>query len=156
MEYGGVGYHIQKVIGMDPALMVGWAKGIYAVEIIYLASTALPKLSALVFYLRVFVSHDKQTLLRPLAISTIVLVIANWFAFTFTAFFQCKPLAFWWDKTIIGGKCFDIQTFYRASCIPNLFTDFAVLALPISSIYKLKMRPAKKVSLIAIFMTAGV
>ena len=151
-----MGWHVERVEATNPELMVGWAKGIYAIEIIYLTAVALPKLSAMAFYVRIFIINGKYTLLRPVAYGTVALIIANWIAFVLAAILQCHPIAFWWDKTIAGGTCFDVQSFYRAMCVPNLFTDIVVLGLPIGSIYKLQMRLAKKLSLIAIFMTACV
>jgi hypothetical protein len=147
-----VGHHVSDVMKDNPELMVGWAKGIFAIELIYLASVALPKLSALSFYLRVFVYRKG----RVFAYIIIGLVILNWVVFTISAILQCRPIAYWWDKTIQGGTCFNVQVYYRAMCVPNIATDVMVLLLPISSLVQLKLPLLKKMALCFIFLTASV
>ena len=148
---GGVGRHVSEVEKDDPALITGWAKGIFAVELIYLTSVALPKLSVLSFYLRIFTTRGS----RIFAQAAIALFSVNWAAFMVACFFQCRPLAFWWDKTIEGGSCFNVQAFYRAMCVPNLFTDLVVMLLPMQPILKLKLQLFKKIALLVIFLTAS-
>jgi hypothetical protein len=112
---------------------------------------ALPKLSVLFLYLRIFTTHGS----RISAQGTIALISLNWVAFVVACFFQCRPLAFWWDKTIEGGSCFNIQAFYRVMCVPNLFTDLIVMSLPMQPILKLKLQVFKKIALLIIFLTAS-
>lgn len=148
---GGVGRHLSEVEKDDPALVTGWAKGIFAVELIYLTSVALPKLSVLFLYLRVFTTRGSRISTQV----TIAFISLNWVIFVVACFLQCRPLAFWWNRTIEGGSCFDIQAFYRAMCVPNLFTDLIVMSLPMRPILQLKLRVVKKVALLIIFLTAS-
>lgn len=148
---GGVGHHISEVKQDNPALITGWAKGIFAVELIYLTSVALPKLSVLVLYLRIFTTRGCQISAQ----GTIALVTLNWVAFVVSCLLQCRPLAFWWDRTIEGGSCFEVQAFYRAMCVPNLFTDLIVMLLPMQPILKLRLQVFKKIALLIIFLTAS-
>ena len=147
-----MGHHISDVLKNDPDLLITWAKIVLAIELIYLSSVALPKMSALCFYLRVFV-YPKG---RAFACIVIGFVVLNWAAFSIAAILQCKPTAYWWDKTIQGGVCFNVTVFYRAMCVPNLATDILVLALPITSLIQLKLPPFKKIALCFIFLTGGV
>jgi rhodopsin domain-containing protein len=147
-----VGRHISDVLKDDPELVIGWAKGMLAIELIYLASVALPKLSALCFYMRVFVFRKT----RIFAYSIMGFVILNWAVWSISAILQCRPVAYWWDKTIPGGVCFNVQIFYRAMCVPNIATDIMVLALPITSLIQLKLPLFKKVALSFIFLTGSV
>ncbi|KAH9216680.1 hypothetical protein DL95DRAFT_362975 [Leptodontidium sp. 2 PMI_412] len=149
---GGVGHYISEVKQDNPALVTGWAKGIFAVELIYLTSVALPKLSVLVLYLRIFTTRGCQISAQ----GTIALVTLNWVAFVVSCLLQCRPLAFWWDRTIEGGSCFDVQAFYRAMCVPNLFTDLIVMLLPMQPILKLRLEVFKKIALLIIFLTASI
>jgi rhodopsin domain-containing protein len=138
----------------NPELIAGWAKGVFEIVLInvYLASVSLPKLSALFFYLRVFVYRKG----RIFAYITIGLVILNWVVFSITSIFQCRPIAYWWDRTIQGGVCFNVRIYYSAICVPNIATDVIVLLLPISSLIKLKLPLLKKIALCFIFLTASV
>jgi rhodopsin domain-containing protein len=148
-----VGRHIWDVLENDPKLVIGWAKGILAMELIYFSSVALPKLSALCFCLRVFVFGRKAHIF---AWTVIGVVILNWATFSISAILQCRPVAYWWDKTIQGGVCFNVPVFLRVTCVPNIATDIMVLALPITSLMQLKLPLFKKIALCFIFLTGGV
>ncbi|KAN0072015.1 hypothetical protein V8E54_009744, partial [Elaphomyces granulatus] len=150
--HGGVGYHTSDVLENDPELVTFWAKEILAMELIYFPSVALPKLSALCFCLRVFVFR-KARIFTWIVIGVIIL---NWVAFSISAILQCRPVAYWWDKTIQGGVCFNVPVFLRVTCVPNIATDVMMLALPITSLMQLRLPLFKKIALCFIFLTGGV
>lgn len=55
VKIADVGRHLPAVLIESPSKLATWAKCIYALELIYLAAVALPKLSKLCLYLRIFV-----------------------------------------------------------------------------------------------------
>lgn len=65
--------------------------------------------------------------------------------------FQCKPvtgsIAF-----VQGSKCLPPLPFFYAQTIPNLITDFAILAFPVPTIWTLQMPLTKKLGLIMVFL----
>lgn len=63
----------------------------------------------------------------------------------------CRPFAFNWDKTIIGGKCGDQVTSFTVTGIINLITDVMVLLMPMQPLYQLQMAMYKKLTLAAVF-----
>jgi hypothetical protein len=63
----------------------------------------------------------------------------------------CRPFAFNWDKTIIGGRCGDQVTSFTVTGIINLITDVMVLLLPMQPLYQLQMATYKKVTLVSVF-----
>jgi hypothetical protein len=148
---GGVGYHLAAVLKNEPSVLVNFAKAAFSVEQIYLTAVALPKLSILCFYLRIFISRTS----RILTYIAIALVLMSWTAFILTGILQCRPVAYQWDKTI-PGECLDVIAYSRATCVPNVLIDLVVMALPLSSIVKLKLPLFKKIALTIIFLTAGV
>ena len=147
-----MGRHIWDVLENDPKLEIGWAKGVFATDLIYLPSVALPKLSVLCFCLRVFVFRKARIFTWIL----IGIIIMNWAAFSISAILQCRPVAYWWDKTIQGGVCFNVQLFFRVACVPNIVTDVMMLALPITSLMQLRLPLFKKIALCFIFLTGSV
>ncbi|KAH7317548.1 integral membrane protein [Rhexocercosporidium sp. MPI-PUGE-AT-0058] len=151
VPYGGVGLHLARVKMTNPHLLTGWAKGILAIELIYLTAVALPKLSVLCLYLRIFTTKSS----RRLAQAIIIFIAVNWAAFMVAVCFQCIPLAYWWDRTIPGGKCFNVQAFYRIMCVPNIVTDIVVMVLPIKVVVELKLPTIKKIALFIVFLTAS-
>jgi len=128
------------------------AKEVLALELTYLASVSLPKLSALCFYIRVFV-YRKARIIASIVIGFIIL---NWVVFSITAMVQCKPFAYFWNKTIQGGICFDSQPFLRAMSVPNIATDIIILALSITPLTQLTLPLFKKIALCFIFLTGSV
>jgi hypothetical protein len=102
-------------------------------------------------YLRIFPSR----IIRNTAKGTIAFLLLACLANLIAAVLQCQPLAYWWDKSIVGGTCFDVQSYYRMQSVPNLITDAIVLALPLQPIWNLKMARIKKVGLAVAFLTAS-
>lgn len=152
VRVAGVGHHVSAALKADPDVLVKWAKCIYALEWLYLPAVALPKLSLLSLYLRIFVK-------RWFKVSTwavIVLVILNWATFLLASTFQCSPVAYQWKKKIPGGHCFDVQLFYRMVNVPKLVTDVAMLALPIPMVWQLQTSKSRKAGLMVVFLTGSV
>lgn len=56
----GVGRHLVYNMQKDPPIIVAWAKSLYALEWLYLPSCALPKISVLLLYLRIFASRTER------------------------------------------------------------------------------------------------
>lgn len=151
-KVGGVGRHVTFIEEQQPKALSGWAQCIFAFELVYFTSVALPKLSILCLYLRIFNWKGSMRL-------------AAWMIFTITAMtsvslfvaacFQCRPLAFWWDKTIKGGSCFDIQLFFHVQSLPGFILDLAIMALPLKTIWNLKLPLIKRLALVGVFVIAS-
>ena len=148
----GVGRHLTAVLIEDPRRLVNWFKSIYALEWLFFTSVALPKISILCLYLRIFTTRGA----RITCYVMIGVIVANWIAFVFAATFQCTPVAYQWDKKIPGGRCFDISAFYKSSSVPNIATDLVVLILPIPTVLALKASMIRKLGLMFVFLTGSV
>ncbi|KAF3771402.1 hypothetical protein M406DRAFT_24719, partial [Cryphonectria parasitica EP155] len=149
---GGVGRHVLWLEEEMPEALVGWAQCIFAFEIIYFTSVALPKLSILCLYLRIFNWTGRM---RNTALSILALTVMTSVSLVVAACFQCRPIQFWWDRTIPGGSCFEIQTFFHAQAIPGLILDVAIMVLPLRTIWHLEMPLIKRLALIGIFAVAS-
>ncbi|KAL8723938.1 MAG: hypothetical protein Q9166_008214 [cf. Caloplaca sp. 2 TL-2023] len=134
-----VGRHFTVALKLNPDTLGIWIKCVYALEWIYLPAVALPKLSLLSLYLRIFV---KKTF-RQATYVLMVLIICNWIAFILASTFQCSPVTYQWNKKIRGGHCFNVQLFYRMVNVPNIATDAAMLVLPIPMILSKLSRSLK-------------
>lgn len=91
-KVGGVGRHVEFVKEFEPDALVGWAQCLFAFEIIYFTSIALPKLAIILMYLRLFVWKGT---LRNISWLLFGLVSATSVSLVISACFQCIPLAFW-------------------------------------------------------------
>jgi hypothetical protein len=76
-------------------------KPFWASIVVYNLGLFLTKFSILLQYLRIF----PYRLFRVLCFSLMAFIFA-WSCWTvFSSIFFCKPVQFFWDKSIPGGKC---------------------------------------------------
>lgn len=140
------------VLEDSPADLTAWAKSLYALEWLYLASIALPKMSIVFLYLRIFTDRG----VRLICYALLAFVGAVWLSLTIASNFQCVPLAYQWNKMIPGGYCFDIGSYYKATSAPNIFSDIIMLVLPIPTIMKLQTTVLRKLGLLLVFLVGSV
>ena len=152
VKIGGVGRHLPALAVLDPIRIVRWAKLLLAVEWIYLLAATLPKLCILAIYLRIFTVK----LYRRICYVIAAVVIANFIAGGLTGTFACKPVAYNWDKTIAGGRCIDIDGFFRWISLPNIITDVVMLVLPLPVVWGLRATKNQKIGLTITFLTGSV
>ncbi|KAK4167026.1 integral membrane protein [Cladorrhinum sp. PSN259] len=153
VKIGGVGQHAVVLAIYNRKALTSWAKVLLAFEYAYFTAVALPKLSILCLYLRVLNWNH-----GPWRWATFVLfglVSATWLSMMIAVCFQCQPLSYWWDKTIPGGKCFNVQTFFHAQSIPGFILDFLIMVLPLRKIWELKLPIAKRFALVLVFVVAS-
>lgn len=151
-KIGGVGRHVEYVEEEHPEQLTGWAQTILAFELIYFTSVALPKLGIICLYLRLF---NWKGAMRNVAWVLFALTAMTSFSLVVSACFQCTPIAYWWDKTIPGGRCFDVQAFFHAQAIPGFVLDMAIMALPLQTVWHLKMPLVRRLALVAVFLVAS-
>ena len=136
-----------------------------AVEITYCLVICITKVSILLLYLRMFSPS------RTVCIIIHVNLWANVLFYTagfFVEIFECVPReAIWnprhghsgtyydpWDGGKTGTyKCVNQDLLEVVSAVFNLLSDFAILLLPISTVWYLQMRMKKKVAVLVVFAT---
>ena len=148
----GVGRHLAAVTEADPSKLATWAKSLYALEWLYLTSVALPKMSILFLYLRIFTSRGARMTCHAL----LWIICATWFSFTIAFNLQCIPLAYQWDKSIPGGHCFHVDAYFKATSAPNIVTDVVILVVPIPTVVNLQTTLARKMGLLLVFVVGSV
>ena len=129
VQYSGVGRHEVVVYEEGPEYIVLWAKFLVVESFLYLTVVAVPKLAILMIYLRVF----PTPVVRKLCYTIGSLMVLYMVIVCLVAGFACRPLAFFWDKTL-DGTCVDIKALYQWASFPNIITDVAMLVLPIPMI----------------------
>ena len=68
------------------------------------------------------------------------------------AIFECTPVAYFWDKSILGGTCINQDQFYRWNGVANLLIDFMILTLTMPLIWHLRLHTRHKLSLTFVLM----
>ncbi|KAF2252600.1 hypothetical protein BU26DRAFT_394231, partial [Trematosphaeria pertusa] len=152
VKKAGTGRHMDYILMTDPGKITEHYKGIMINEVLHPAAVAFPKLVVVLLFLRVFTNR----LERYAAWTLVAAVGATWFSFTVASCFQCTPFAYNWDKTIPGGKCFNVIAFAYSSSVPNIVTDVAVLFLPIRTVLDLKVSIGRRIGLLLIFLTGSI
>lgn len=152
VQVAETGRHMGYIVTHDPAKITEHFKGIMVLELLHPAAVAFPKLIVVLLYLHILTAKYERIAAKIL----VFLITATWLSFTVAALFQCMPFAFNWDKTVANGKCFNTQVFANSSSVPNIFTDLAVLVLPLRTVWGLKISVGRRVGLLLIFLTGSV
>ena len=107
------------------------------------------KTSLLLLYYRIFgVVHW----FRWLLVIAWSIVLLHYVIALFIGIFECTPVAFYWDKTIIGGTCINENKFYQWIGVANLLIDFMILCLTMPMVWRLQLDILQNISLSGIFL----
>lgn len=81
-----------------------------------------------------------------------IIVILYYIVDFSVAVFECKPVAYFWNKKIEGGTCINQNQFFRWNGVANLLIDFMILTLTMPLIWSLNLKDRQKASLSAVFL----
>ena len=114
-------------------------------------ANSLVKLSLLFFYHRIFPSAT----LAIIANIAGAFVLAWCLTFCFVVIFNCRPVQYYWDKSIQNGHCINgnLESYLLAAT--NVVGDIVILILPIPWLVKLQLDTTKKIALIGTFLLGG-
>lgn len=71
------------------------------------------------------------------------------------AIFTCTPIRKVWDPTVVGGTCIDIRSFFIGIAVPNVFTDLALLVIPLPYLWGLQVKLPQKIAVMFVFILGG-
>ncbi|KAG0643980.1 hypothetical protein HOY80DRAFT_1031495 [Tuber brumale] len=145
----GMGSHIKTLSRQE---ILAFLKALWILNIVSASQTMFAKLSVLVFYRRVM-GHHRWFKLATSAI--IVFVILLGIQYELVLFCFCQPLQFFWNKTIPGGYCLDLELAHLINLVLNLITDLVITVLPFPILTKLELPRRQKFGLCAIFGLGG-
>ncbi|KAL8936666.1 MAG: hypothetical protein Q9211_004070 [Gyalolechia sp. 1 TL-2023] len=148
--HAGLGRHTTVVGGpVEPDEVVLYYKIFLPLQLFYFCSAAAIKTSLILLYYRIFAIHRW---FRFELLGAWIIVILYFLVDFFVAVFECKPVAFFWDKSIQGGTCIDQNQFFRWNGVANLLIDFMILTLTMPLIWRLNLKSRQKASLSAVFL----
>ena len=140
----GNGRHIWNIKGDD---YVNYLRFVYAEEVIYGPVIFAVKLAILLLYLRVFQP------IRATWVALHMIVWGNLLSYVIIMFmeaFQCWPVGKAWYP-LFPGRCVDQTSLQISSASINIISDFAILVLPITTVWNLNVSQKKKYGLFAVF-----
>jgi len=73
----------------------------------------------------------------------------------FAIIFSCHPVQYYWDKSIPGGTCININSLSYGITGAGFITDLMVLLLPLPSLWNLQMQSSRKLAIMGIFVLGG-
>ena len=120
-----------------------------AIEFTYVSAVTSSKIAIILLYFKLFARHRRWLRYYCYVIAAIIILVFLYGIIS--AGVGCSPFAYNWDKTIPGGKCFDILTSYRWVSFPQIVTDVALMAVSFPAIYKIQVPASTKVGLFATF-----
>ncbi|EHA57628.1 hypothetical protein MCOR27_005054 [Pyricularia oryzae] len=147
--YGGMGFHakdIESRFGIVPGES-RFMKYFLAMSIIWCGNLALTKVAILALYCKIFT-------MRPFIIAArcaTALVISCTTIMAIGSLTICRPLDFFWDRTLADGYCGDISALWISTASISLTTDFIVLLLPMPHLYSLEIKRPLKLALFGAF-----
>jgi hypothetical protein len=73
----------------------------------------------------------------------------------FTSTFSCWPVAFYWDPTVLGGKCINKTILGFTNAGITILTDVMILILPIFILKGLLLPMRQKIGVILVLSLGG-
>ncbi|KAL8888010.1 MAG: hypothetical protein Q9205_002299 [Flavoplaca limonia] len=146
----GFGKHMNA---LPTAEVFHWFKYLYAFEFLYTLGMAAVKYSVLCFMYRIFPIVQFRRILK----ASLVFVVALTVACVIVSIFQCIPVHKFWETLggelapLMGARCINVQKYFVISGAINTFTDFALLAMPIPILWRLRTGKPQKLLLTGIF-----
>ncbi|KAL0929977.1 uncharacterized protein CTRU02_215186 [Colletotrichum truncatum] len=147
--YFGGGFHIYE---LSKEQLKGFKKGVYIITLTYSSASYFTKLALLFIIIRVFGVHKKTVI----GTYTVVIFLTGYsIPILFLKGFICRPLAGFWDQTIIT-TCYNQQAIFIADTSISAVTDMAVLILPVPVAVTLRMSWNKRLRVIAMLSSGGI
>lgn len=113
----------------------------------YKVVITLNKVSILCLYYRIF---SVETWFRYTSYGGIAFIVSSGTAYIVATVFQCTPVYGFWDRTK-DVQCINPASFWQSYAVLNIITDFAILAMPLSQIAKLRLPRVEKFGLSIVF-----
>lgn len=145
--YYGNGVHINQI---NPDTAMTMFRLFYVSVWIYNISLSMTKISILLQYLRLFAVSSARIACWIVLAATVIFGIWS----VFGNIFLCKPVAYWWNKSL-DGHCLDERSVWLSNSIVNMATDIIIVLIPIPVVFRLCISLKQKLSLTLLFVLGG-
>ncbi|USW46702.1 hypothetical protein Slin15195_G000210 [Septoria linicola] len=144
----GMGRHAKDI---EPHEVVANLKAFWVSTWVYNLSLTLTKVSILFQYLRIF----PQKWFRISTWTLMGVIVTYGLYVVCSGIWLCRPIAFFWDPTIVGGRCLNRFNVWFANAGLNIATDIATTVLPLPVLNKLELPKRQKRALMLVFALGG-
>ncbi|KAL4810924.1 hypothetical protein BDV18DRAFT_3558 [Aspergillus unguis] len=129
---------------------IQYLKSTYAVPPLYGLTVTPIKMSILFLYRRIFAVQHFRRIIHIIMVFCMV-----WFVAAITSScLYCRPIQYFWDKTI-DGNCFNFSVFFLVVELIDMLIDVAIIALPIPTVLKLHMSLRKRLAVASVFLLSA-
>ncbi|KAF6231454.1 hypothetical protein HO173_010415 [Letharia columbiana] len=149
----GFGEHIEI---LPASTIFAVFKVLYAFSLTFIMAMITVKFSVILFLYRIFpIVHFRRIL-----VGAAIFVVCLGVSLFPVSIWTCTPIHDFWTtlgggvKSRSGGRCVNTQLFYLVSGAINTVTDFALLALPIPLLWRLRTGKLQK-SILTVIFTVG-
>ncbi|KAL8923260.1 MAG: hypothetical protein Q9172_003202 [Xanthocarpia lactea] len=125
-----------------------FVKADQATQVLFGCSITATKLSILFFYNRLFPSRTFYIVCLVTGVASILW----WIGLMLTAFLHCRPLAYYWDRSIPNGHCVNNNLIGYTITSFNIVFDFVVLIMPIPWLWGMNMAIPKRMAVVGLFV----
>ena len=126
------------------------SQALYANVLLFPIAICIIQLSILLFYVRVFTLRDarfKIALLVCAGLSVGVCVSQ-----VLPTISQCSPIAYSWNKAIVGGHCINVHVMWIVQDILFLVLNIYVVVLPLPMVWNLQITRPEKIAISGMFL----
>jgi hypothetical protein len=120
---------------------------LYICYLSYLVGNTLVKCSIIASYYRLFPGQTFRRLLLVLNGLVVLTCISSILAIIF----ECYPIKSSWDWFSPIEKCINILRFFFVSSMISTITDIVIWGCPLPQLFKLQMKPTRKLQLVLLF-----
>ncbi|KAL9127418.1 MAG: hypothetical protein Q9217_003714, partial [Psora testacea] len=138
-----------NIVASSLCLLIGTVAN--GIEIAYIPTIFIAKLSILLLLLRIFVPSGKTKTywaIQAVILFNLLFYLAN----LPIEIWPCIPRRKLWNP-LLPGHCINNEMVFVAGGAINMISDFLILLIPIVSIWRLKMPVKKRIGVCAIFAT---
>ncbi|TRX88390.1 hypothetical protein FHL15_010703 [Xylaria flabelliformis] len=149
---GGEGRHFAYLTQFKPQAILPRYQTLFITQIFHSLVLPFAKTSILLLILRIF--HR----IRWLCYAAYILITYIWLwsaTELLLTIFQCKPIAFQWDRSL-GGTCVNQVAYFRAISALSTVHDLAMLILPLPAVWRLQLETRRKVALSGVFLVGSI
>ncbi|RDW77989.1 hypothetical protein BP5796_05841 [Coleophoma crateriformis] len=144
MMHYGLGLHASA---LSKEVLKKISVKLFAFEGIYLVTGLFTKISVLLLYLRLFPLPQMRKASWTIACFTGIWMIPMVLLYLL----QCRPISRFWDPSVTG-HCLNIKIGFIVYAIPSTLIDAAILIVPISQIWQLRISFGQRLQVSFIFL----
>ncbi|KAK7946604.1 uncharacterized protein PG986_010925 [Apiospora aurea] len=143
MATHGFGKHLFQIEPEDAPKLWAW---FYICQILWAFNILALKISILCLYLRLFPGRR----FRIVCTSALALLVVSSLLLIAFDIFQCNPVSAAWKLQHGDAQCMDLTAVALANAAVNIFTEAAILVIPLPILVKLKMSTRQKAEVIGL------